>query len=1078
MTHAPLRIRLFGELDLRLGGEPGEQTFLPPLESARAGSLLAYLLVHRDAPQPRRHLAFLLWPDSSEAQARTNLRHVLHTLRHSLPDPERFLVVTPRMLQWRPDAPFWLDVAAFEEALVRAEERAGDDAIAALREAVALYAGDLLEGCYDDWLVPERERLRERHLTALDRLTTLLEARRDDAAAIHVAERLLRHDPLHEESYRRLLRLHDARGNRARALRVYHDCAATLERELGVEPSPATREAYEALLPGAREEAGAGPADGRLGGPPLVGRAPEWTCLTTLWREAERGRAQFVVVSGESGIGKTRLIEELRAWCAQRGAAIAQARSYPAEGALPYGALAAWLRGDALWGGNVRLSQAHRAELARLLPECAPEQPLLAVPEPLSAHEQRLRLFAAATAALLAAGRPLLLIADDLHWCDRETMQFLHYLVRTAPEARLLVAATARREETDDEHPLTHLLAGLHVLERVTEIPLGRLTREETALLAEQVAGHPMASSEVDRLYGETEGSPLFVVEVLRAGWTSGPRAQPWLTAKVQAVIESRLARLSKPARELVDVAATIGREFTPDALAAASDLRQDAFVPALDELWRRRIIREQDAHAYDFSHDKIREVAYLALSPALRRRHHAAVAGELARLHAADPEAVAGQIAAHRERAGQRDEAIAWYQRAADVAQQRYASGDAARLLGRALDLLRTLPATTERDYRELALLAALPATLWAEGFASPRLADVHRRALALAGALGVEPPPPLLRSLAITSLTQGDFAGAQRFARQLRERGGRDEDGVLFVESEYVLGIAAFWQGQFAAARRHFETAVDCYRPDQRRAHLLQYGLDPKVICLSRLGNTLWFLGHIEAATGARDAALALAEEIGHPYSQATALVFAAYLAIELRDLEGLRGYATALAAERDSEAPQARIPAAVFAAYLDVVAGQWDGLAPIQRALAETRGAEPAPGFRACMTRVLLEACAAAGESRIGLRVAEDALAAGGATLWEAETRRQRALFLAALGAPWSEIEAELVRALEIARGQEARSLAARVAVSLLQLSLRHGDEPAVSAARDTLRDVLRALPERQETAELREARSLLA
>src|SRR5439155_1582758 len=242
------------------------------------------------------------------------------------------------------------------------------------------------------------------------------------------------------------------------------------------------------------------------------------------------------------------------------------------------------------------------------------------------------------------------------------------------------------------------------------------------------------------------------------------------------------------------------------------------------------------------------------------------------------------------------------WYERAAEVAQQMHANVEAIRLLGRALDLLRTLPETAERDAREFAILTTLTAPLgWSEGYASPRLAEAHQRALELARSLGIEPAPPLLRSLAIVSLSQSDFEEACRFGEQLHARGERDADDVLLVESDYVLGIAAFWQGEFAAARRHFETAVAQYRPEHRHAHLLQYGTDPKVICLSRLGNTLWFLGHLEAATRARDAALALAEEIGHPNSRATAQLFAAILALDMRDQERFREYTAALWARR---------------------------------------------------------------------------------------------------------------------------------------------------------------------------------
>ncbi|MDF2744430.1 MAG: transcriptional activator domain protein, partial [Actinomycetia bacterium] len=263
MASATLRIRLLGELDLRHGEAP-----VPPLGSARAESLLAYLLLHREAPQPRQRLAFLLWPDSSEPQARTNLRHLLHNLRRALPDADRFLEVTQRTLRWRDDAPFWLDVAAFEAAAARAGQPGQE--LPALRQAVELYGGDLLRSGYDEWLLEERERLRRRYLEALERLAELLEAGGEHAPAISHAERLLGEDPLREATYRLLMRLHDARGDRARALRAYHACAATLERELNVAPSAATRRAYAALLPPSAEP-GAGPATGRAG---ALGRPP------------------------------------------------------------------------------------------------------------------------------------------------------------------------------------------------------------------------------------------------------------------------------------------------------------------------------------------------------------------------------------------------------------------------------------------------------------------------------------------------------------------------------------------------------------------------------------------------------------------------------------------------------------------------------------------------------------------------------------------------------------------------------------------------------------------------------------
>jgi DNA-binding SARP family transcriptional activator len=225
MQDPVLSIRLFGALDLRYGDR-----LLSPLASARAETLLAYLVLHRDAPQSRQHLAFVLWPDSSEAQARTNLRHVLHDLRRALPAADRFLDVSARTLRWRTDVPCWLDVLAFEDALARAQDDPADEGLAALREAVAMYAGDLLEGCYEDWLLAPRERLRLRYLEALERLATLLGERGDYAQASGFAERLIQNDPLNEQAYRLLMRLRAASGQLARALQTYHLCSATLER--------------------------------------------------------------------------------------------------------------------------------------------------------------------------------------------------------------------------------------------------------------------------------------------------------------------------------------------------------------------------------------------------------------------------------------------------------------------------------------------------------------------------------------------------------------------------------------------------------------------------------------------------------------------------------------------------------------------------------------------------------------------------------------------------------------------------------------------------------------------------------
>jgi DNA-binding SARP family transcriptional activator len=231
-----LNIYLLGGFRLVYGGAA-----VTTINTSRLQMLLAYLVLHCHAPQSRRHLAFLLWPDSKEIQAQTNLRTLFHRLRHALPVAEHFLHAETQTLQWQPDAPFTLDVAEFEN------EVNSVNSATLLRQAVDLYRGDLLPDHYDDWLIPERERLRQTFGEALERLIFLLEREHDYLSALHYAHQLLRHDPLHETAYCHLMHLHALSGNRAEALRVYHTCSTVLQRELAVEPSPLTRNLYERL---------------------------------------------------------------------------------------------------------------------------------------------------------------------------------------------------------------------------------------------------------------------------------------------------------------------------------------------------------------------------------------------------------------------------------------------------------------------------------------------------------------------------------------------------------------------------------------------------------------------------------------------------------------------------------------------------------------------------------------------------------------------------------------------------------------------------------------------------------------
>jgi tetratricopeptide (TPR) repeat protein len=367
--------------------------------------------------------------------------------------------------------------------------------------------------------------------------------------------------------------------------------------------------------------------------------------------------------------------------------------------------------------------------------------------------------------------------------------------------------------------------------------------------------------------------------------------------------------------------------------------------------------------------------------------------------------DAVSGQVAVHYDRAGDVEHAALWHERAADAAQHLYASADAVRFLDRALELVQRLQKTPERSARELAIATSLVVLLgWVEGFASPRVDRAQRHALALSRELRMEVAPSLLRSTAMFSLSHEQFEEAEHAGAELRARGDAGNDDVLVVEGEYVLGIAAFWKGNLESAREHFETAVARCLPDQVREHLQRYGQDPRIICLSRLANTLWYLGQAAEALSARDAALSMADALAHPQSRATALVFATMLALEMRDWAKLREYVAALAAPLTAQSTKAAsVAIQAFSGFIEVLDGRaLQGIARIRGALAEAEQEYHAPGNRSCIERVLVEALAQAGEAHAGLSAVDRALDRGaGVRVFEAEMRRARAGFLAAVG-----------------------------------------------------------------------------
>ena len=859
------------------------------VRSSRAVALVAFLAVRAGSPQSRQRIAGLLWPDSTDAQALTNLRRELHHLRQVLGD-EASLVVTPRDLCWRDTKTCRVDVRVFddERKAAMAAAAAGDDdgIVVHAAAAMAAYRGELLPGVYEDWLLDARSQL-ERQCVELCDLVCAARARTGDlTGAVQAARRRVQLQPLEEVGYRTLMELQADLGDRAGAVSTYHHCASVLERELGVAPDPATRKVFQALMaqahPAARSPAAANPRAGRpgLAAAPLVGRSAELSALQGVWRAALAGCRGLVLVRGGAGVGKTRLVAEMAEMAGLQGAVVATAQCFGAAGRLALAPVADWLRNDAVQSAAAALDPVWRAEVARLVPTGGRSTGSRATTDAWQRH----RFFEGLARALIAVRRPLLLVLDNVQWCDQETMAFITLCLGLADDAQLLVAATVREEDLGENRELAGWIVRMRASGLLTEISLSPLEAAETARLAEAISGQRLPEAGTGLLHAATGGFPLYIIEAIRGA--TDPGGTPLPAGDLAAVLRKRLDQGTAAAREVAGLAAAAGANFTLDLLTEASDLDADAVVAAVDELWRRRIVREF-RDGYDFSHDLLRETAYAGISPPRRWLLHRRIAQSLELLHTGNTDGVAVQLAEQYERAGRPERAVAYYQRAADVAAGMFAHAEEIRLHEKALAIIAAMPQGRERDSRELAVLEAMSAPLTARyGYSSPDVQQALERSIALAESLGRTDSRIVgLAALGGAQFVQGRTADSHQTATRALDLA--DPESELAGQAHAIAGFSAFSLGMPADGLRHLELAAKL----AGGAVWLSFGTRPDVHGKAFSAHAHWLLGHEDEALVACREAITLARAIDHPYSQALALAYACITHQMRRDLPELR-------------------------------------------------------------------------------------------------------------------------------------------------------------------------------------------
>jgi DNA-binding SARP family transcriptional activator len=707
-----LRIDLLGGCSARLDGD---QPCVLPTRKSQA--LLAYLAVPAGRFHAREKLTAMFWGDTPEAHARQSFRQALLSIRRAVDSSPRPILLARSGAVALDAEAVTVDVALLEAALA-------DGTTEGLERAAVLCKGEFLadlnlnEEAFEEWRAVERERL---NVLAIEALTSLVDRQAPETpeAAIQTVRRLLAIDPSQERMHRALMTLLLRQGHRAAALKQYQLCVDWFERELGVEPEEETRQLYRDILRRAgpspdRQHAGASPlgrqANARAEEAPMLGRDLEFGCLNDALTKMLDVGGRVILLRGEAGIGKSRLVREFIGQTIPSGVRVLVGRCHETEQILPLHAWIDALRGDDTVldaGVRDRLGAAANAQLVRIFPE--PGRP---ADQPVTAPDQYALLFDALAQLILelTSERPTVFILEDLQWCDGLSARFLAFLGRRIHRLPVLVVGSMRPEELVDAPILAQSLRELRADSRLDEISLGALSQADSAALIQSLLpsdrrGSQSANTARD-IWASSEGNPFIIVESVRSLHYDRSvirQHAPNLTRTVQDFVAARLDRLTDLPRHLVQVAAAIGRDFTFDLLARAGRISEVDAAIAVEQLVRRHILTN-DGERVDFCHDWIRSVAYEQLIPQQRRMLHAAVGEAIEELHQGNKQEIADQLGHHYLQAGDARRAIPCLIQFADMAGRRYALDDALRAFQQAMKAAELLP-SPERDQQTLDL-------------------------------------------------------------------------------------------------------------------------------------------------------------------------------------------------------------------------------------------------------------------------------------------------------------------------------------------------------------------------------------
>ncbi|MDH3599007.1 MAG: AAA family ATPase [Candidatus Tectomicrobia bacterium] len=837
---------------------------------------------------------------------------------------------------------------------------------------------------------------------------------------------------------------------------------------------------------------------------PFVGRDAELGLLLSRWSQAQSGWGQVVLLSGEPGIGKSRLIQELSQHVKQTQAARIVFRCSPQAAQTPFYPIITHLhrlleeQSDASPEQALSTLEQTLESYAFPLEETVPLMAaLLSLPVPperylplrMSALRQRQRTQEVLIGWLMAVAerQPLLAVFENVHWADPSTVELIGMFlerVQTLPVLMML----AYRPEFEPPWPIRSPFMGL-VLPRLDASAI-------TTLIAGLAQGKVLPARVVQHVMDRTDGVPLFVEEcakmLLEGEWLeeqadhyalSRPLPEHEIPVTLQDTLLARLDRLS-PGAEVARLGAVCGREFSRELLEALPFFDEATVEGGLSQLVEAELVypvRFGSPVRYRFKHALIQEVAYQSLLRRQRRQVHEAIAKALETQFPETGQSHPELLAYHYTEAGQVEPAVVYWQRAGEAAIARSAHVEAIAHLTKGLEVAPGLSNELDRVQRELEFQIALGTPLAAtQGYGAPEVEGVYTRARELCRQLGDTPQLfPVLSALTLFYVVRGTVQSARELGEQLVHLAEQSQEPTPLLEADYLFGIASFWGGEVGVARQHLEAMLARYDPAKHGDLVFCYGEDPRIQPVFYHANALWILGYPDQARIEHERALSQAQSGASPLNLAFALNSSARFHQFVREVSLVHTQSEAVIALAIEQGfPFWSTNAAIFQGWARAVQGQGeDGIAQICQALS-SRQATGAVLGETWIRALLAEAYGHIGQPETGRQVlaeAQEDMEGRGERVYEAELYRLDGdLLIMQDDTRGQEAEAQFLHALEVARCQQAKAWELRAAMSLSRLWRRQGK---LDEAQQLLDAVYDGFTEGFDTADLQEAKALL-